>query len=573
MTRFASIAPVAASLLLAVQVTSAQSRRMMIMERDDGGESEVMHFSMPDMESLLQPEYTMEDLPTFEQSLLLSEPQGGLVGSLIEGYLESFKALKMERMKDLRAGGPVMVLDSSFMDPEGNDFVHAPGPGPGHGPGHGPGIDVGIDEIVREAAGEDGNTDGPREVAVVIGVVGDGPGGAFIPGGGGGGEGGETEGDGAVWTAAGADGEAGATVQISVGGGGELSPEMMEKLQAKAEQMARQLEERLAEQEANGGGMPLLGPGVSMEDHRAQLEEMAASAEAFEKEKAALGQKLIQDVQIQLSPEQMELWPVLERALTRRKTLPDGRLDGERTDLFVLLDRFELDDAQRDAIAEALTAYEMDLDGALTRRNEFIPDAGDRIGEAMSAGDVDKAIALMDKAARLRVAVRDVNARYSETIAESLGDETGGAFREAALRNAHPRIYRKTLGRRAFEAANRIDSLDAEVAAVIGELEAEYERELEQANESIRQTTLKSQPDEPKRSIVEVRSRLEQGDPMTFGMNDDEDPIRAAFDRRDELDRRYLARLKSLLTPEQAAQMPKPRKKREPFIIEIGGAN
>jgi hypothetical protein len=171
----------------------------------------------------------------------------------------------------------------------------------------------------------------------------------------------------------------------------------------------------------------------AMEEHQAELK---AKVDEFLKDKAKLRSQFVGDVQSDLADEQIQRWPALERALTRERSLPKGRISGESTDLVKLVAAQKLAESEMATLATSIEAYEVDLDGALKRRDAFLADANQGIDEAISSGDPDKAIAIAERAADLRVAVRKTNQQHAEQIALELGGEQGAAFRSPASHRA-----------------------------------------------------------------------------------------------------------------------------------------
>ncbi|MHC4272657.1 MAG: hypothetical protein ACYSUR_03200, partial [Planctomycetota bacterium] len=379
-----------------------------------------------------------------------------------------------------------------------------------------------------------------------------------------------------VWAEGGETAEAGepeANVVIAVAGPEdvELSPELKEKLAQKAQEMAERIRQRLEQIEAEGGPPPeeLAGAG-SAEERRQYFDELRESTAKFRKAKEALKQDFLNEVRSQLSAEQLELWPGFERALTRIRTLPEGRLDGERTNLLQIVDSLGLDQEQQEAVAEALDAYELQLHEALVARNAFIREAQSKIDKAIEAGRFAGAISTVDQASRLRVAVRGVNEQATDAIAGRLGPDTAETFRAEVLRQSYPRVYRPTRGQQAFGGARGLEGLADEVRSAADELEKAYTTEIEAANERLRQAIHRHQPREARRMIERIRSMLEEGEPMAI--DDDEDPVREAMRRRSQLDERYMKQLYALLTPEQVGVLPKlpSQIKRGPVIIRSG---
>jgi hypothetical protein len=538
-------------LLLPAPAPAQSQHRMMVF--DDGGGPQVVHFTGPDLRELRKPDFERKDLPVFNEKLDLDEVQRLIVGVLLDAYLDAFKTLA----KDALPAAPTPMLGMA---------MGAPGEG---GEDQGPDS---LESIVRNAIDEAG---GASDVDIDIaaqGPVGDG--------------GGDTDtGDaelagteqevGIVWAEGEEDGEEGegprAGVYIAVEGpeGVELPEEVKEKLARKAQEMAERIREQLEQAEEEGNmAHREIDAGEAAEQRQQYFDQLRESSKKFQKAKVALKQDFINEVRSQLSAEQLEFWPGFERALTRIKTLPQGRLDGERTDLLRIVDGFDLDDDQQQAVAEALASYELELHETLVARNAFLREAQSKIDTAIEEGRFAGAIATADKASRLRVAVRGVNEQFAETIAGRLGPPTGDAFQSRVLLESYPRVYRTTRAQKSFWAAARIEGLDDEVRSAIEELEAAYTAELEAANERLRAAIHRHQPREARQMIENIQSMMEDGEPMAIG--DKEDPVRRAMQKRSQLDERYMKQVYALLTPEQVETLPKlpSQIKREPIIIE-----
>jgi hypothetical protein len=331
--------------------------------------------------------------------------------------------------------------------------------------------------------------------------------------------------------------------------------------------MAERIRERLEQIEAEGGPPPEEVAAGSAEERQRYFDELRDSTAKLRKAKAALKQDFINEVQSQLSAEQLGRWPALDRALTRIKTLPKGRLDGERTDLLRIVDDLGLDEAEQEALAETLEAYEILLHEALVLRNNFVREAQPRVDKAIEAGRYATALSTVEQASKLRMAVRGVNEQYTEAIAGRLGSGRDDDFRARVLKQSYPRVYRPTRGQKAFRATRRLEGLDDEVRSAVDALDEAYTVELDAANDRLRQTIHREQPREARQMIESIRSAMEGGEPMMLG--DDDDPIRKAMRKRSALDERYMKQLHALLTPEQVKTLPQlpSQVRREPIII------
>ena len=548
----------------AVLAQSGQ-HRMMVFEDDSGSGPQVLHFAGPDFGQLRKPDFVRRDLPIFREYLRLDGVQHAIVQVLLDAYLDAFKALAEKSMPQdqfaLRGMGMNFGGDP---DGEGGDDIGSMILDAVHN------ADAdGLTELEIEA-------DGSGNVAIAIMARS--------------GEGGDMDMDefGAdvdlgeesvvVWaeTAEGEDGEGLSTgVFIAVGGadGMELPDEVREKLEKVAQEMAERLRDRLEEADANGIDLADEFPAAeAFEDRKARIEEMRKSMENFKRQKAILKQEFLTQVRGQLTAEQYGNWPGFERAFTRVKTLPNGRLDGERTDLLVVAGELNLTEEQREAVAGPLETYELALDEALRQRNDYVDDATTRVDKAIQDRDFDKALSIVDSATRRRVAVRSVNDRSVDAIAEKLPADHAAKFRSDALRRSYPRVYKRTDGQKSFKQARALPGLDEETLAGIAAIEEAYEAELAVLNERIRTTIRRYQPKETRQAIEHIAEMMSgEGDgAIRLGGHDDTDPIHTAFKTRRNLDERYMKQLHATLTPDQVAQLPKLPSERpnRPFLMQ-----
>lgn len=300
------------------------------------------------------------------------------------------------------------------------------------------------------------------------------------------------------------------------------------------------------------------------EELEQMMDAMRKVAQEWRRQRAALKRELETNLQSILTEDQLENWPDFERTLRRQKTLPQGRLSGERIDLMLLLRDLDLDAKTSAALEPVVEEYTLALDRALAARNEAIEPSWDEIFGAMRAGDVDRAVALARDGTTLRISVRRVNERYAETIAgvlaETASQELAEEFRSIYKRRAYPRIFRPTRTQRAFNAAKEIEHLDEEVLAAIVALEGTYLIELTAKNRQLVQVTRKHEPDRGQRWLRWGAARMAGQRPQR---RQEEDPIRETFAERTELDQKYRNRLEDLLTPEQVAMLPQQRQQRE----------
>jgi len=533
------------TLLIPTALHAQDGHRVMIM--DDGNGPNVMHFTMPDFHALREPSYVTGDLPIFNDRLELNQAQQTIVQKLLEDYIAIHMALLKEKMPQAQFGGMQMMHGGDGP----NAVVFGGGPDGAGGPLGEIMFQAGDDGDFTIDIGEDGAWSGATAVRIGIEV----------------GDGGGMVGQDVDVTAGGP--QAGVFVAIEGADGEELPDEVREAMEKQAQEIAEKLMKQL--EEGGEGGQPRLPMEMpSIEDHQRRMDEMAAAADELEAAQAKLTAKFIADVRAQLDEHQDTLWPRFDRAVTRKKTLPKGRLDGERTDLTKVLAELELADTVASALEESLESYEIALHDALVRRNAYIDDASREVDEAIRDQKPDAALNIVDRATKLRLGVRAINEQYTDEFAYKLSPDASTRFRNEVLRDSYPRVYRKTRGERAFEAARRLEGIDEDTLLSILEIEGAYRVELDAANERIRRAIRKYQPGESRRSIEQIALMMAgQSDGIAYGMSHDDDPIHAAFKKRREIDASHVKRLYDTLTPEQVEKLPKiPSKKSRPLIIE-----
>jgi hypothetical protein len=544
---------------LPVEDVAAQQQRMMIVADGDG--PQVMHFTGPEMAGLRQPDFVRRDLPIFVERLQLGNEQAVMVQMMLEAYLEAFKALEIMLPQHGPVHGPAFLGTRTMRHDGGPGEMGGFEGGDGQFPG-----EIGV--FVQEMAGGEGTEDmdvtftagGPVAIAIQARagegeLPEDGAGGpqVMLPG--------MEEGN--VFhveaVSGGPDGPTAGVVLSMVGADGEeLSPEVKEQLQKRAQELVERLKKHMEEAAAAGEDQAAALPGPeSIERHRQEIEEFRDAAARFRKAADQLREEFLAQVRNELTADQAVLWPGFERAIRRVKTLPLGRLDGERTDLFSVIESITPATEERAALGAELEGYELALDEALRARNEYLTESETRLSAAINGRDFERAMRIADEAARLRVAVRGVNEQFTVAMAGKFEAARGEEFRKAALKRSFPRVYRATAAQKAFAEAAGTEGLDPQVRASVEALRDAYESELASANERLREAIRRSQPAEPREAMAHVAAVMAsagtgQAPPPPPGARGD-DPVREAFAKRRELGERYMAQLKSVLPPEPAA--------------------
>lgn len=348
--------------------------------------------------------------------------------------------------------------------------------------------------------------------------------------------------------------------QLAEENGGQLDEEARRAFFR--DRMQKMQEEIAAERRASGADVEM----------KRQMSAMFEKVNAWQSKKSAMRTNFVDSLKASLNDDQLVQWPAFERFLTREKTLPRSRLGGEGTNLFLVVDQLGLNDEEFGKIERLLDEYEIRLDNALKSRNDYLASSSARLFKALEQGDTTEATRIFERQTALRAAVRDVNEEYRVSMVAALGEaEAARRLDKAVLEEGFERIYRPTLAERAFEAALAFDGLDPSVSQSIVELQAAYLAELASRNSSLLATMKREEPGqqatESSRFVGFVTAAM-NGDFSALGgmgggpfggqgRGGNPDPIRAAFEQRNELSESYLTRLRALLTPEQVAELPR----------------
>jgi len=265
----------------------------------------------------------------------------------------------------------------------------------------------------------------------------------------------------------------------------------------------------------------------------------------------AFNEQFLQSVRAILNNEQLQRWPEFRRKLRREKQLPQGRLTGESLDLFHVVRELDFEEPTRFLIEPLLREYGERLDEALGWRQQLLRESGLMIMHSIRDDQPEAALSVYQDQVDARLEVRKVNDDFIIAIAGALPLETAGAFREAALERAYPRVYRPTPAERVFEAAKKLDGLDEETLKAIENLEEAFLAELALINEKLVRLIREYEPQEEqyRAAVFALRGTGQQVERPT-------DPTRQEFRQREQLGRDYVARLKALLTDEQFRSLP-----------------
>jgi hypothetical protein len=302
----------------------------------------------------------------------------------------------------------------------------------------------------------------------------------------------------------------------------------------------------------------------AFEEMRTQVGAIVTEFNKWQATKAQLRKTFVDGIQASLSDTQTRKWPAFMRFLAREKTLPRSTMSGEGVNLFAVLDESGLSKETFEKLQPIMDEYELQLDQALTARNDFLASNESKYLESIWKGDQDAAKKFATRSIEMREKVREVNDRYREAICAQLSAEDAARVRKAALSAAYDRVYRSNPVERAFEAALQIEGLDAGVVDSLKALEQQYGTELSPLNDRIAQALRKEEPVQQTEDMVRIVGFMTGDVPMSQmfrgqGGGNAQAESRKLLDDRNTMNDKYMERIKALLTPEQYESLPKQR--------------
>jgi hypothetical protein len=268
-------------------------------------------------------------------------------------------------------------------------------------------------------------------------------------------------------------------------------------------------------------------------------------------------ERFFDDVRVVLTNEQQQRWERFERRYRRERMegIDAGIFLGGDIDLVEIVREMELGDLpneQRAALEAGLERYAVELDRIVQRRFAMVEDFATRRlelmeehgGNPMSPEAQALYGSVVDEGREVIFESRELQKRHADRIERTLPAEHRARFREAFDRQYAERVYAPSATGRAFTTALAMEDLTAEQRAAIEPMRERYERELASAN----------------RGWVEAieAAEAEMTIQHLWGLKGQPEELTAARDARRKLDAKTLAKLRELLTDEQASVLPEP---------------
>ena len=290
---------------------------------------------------------------------------------------------------------------------------------------------------------------------------------------------------------------------------------------------------------------------VELNDQQELLRIVFGALGEWQANNERLSEQFIQDVQRLLSEDQQELWPPFEHKMYRLKHLKNGKLSGERLDLFVVMKELDLAEPEMQEVDPVLRAYEVELDAALHRREEQSKSSQGQALELFQNDGKNAGVILAGREIQLHKSVRDVNERYVQSVAAALPQEHRPSFLEKVHMRSFTRVYRPTVAQRTLKAAKELEDLAEDILIAIEELEMRYLIELGVFNERIVGLIKEREPQQ-----ILHKAKAQQAKITGQSIERPEDHVKTEFAKRRAMGQRYIDQLKAILSPEQIALLP-----------------
>ncbi|HZW06114.1 MAG TPA: hypothetical protein VFF65_03240 [Phycisphaerales bacterium] len=280
--------------------------------------------------------------------------------------------------------------------------------------------------------------------------------------------------------------------------------------------------------------------------------DMAPKMDEFRKFRAETEKKFMEDVKGVLDKSQLEQWPAYERSHKREQSMARGLMSGERADVIAIIERMKLPADKQAQVNPILDAYSVELDRVIDARNavqdKAMANGGMFRGLMNPDGDnseaMKKAEAILKEGREAATAVRDVNRKYAKQVEATLGGAEGEKFAAEFRKASFPNVYRERYIDRAITAAMAMDGIKAEQSEGLKALKEQYARDARPIDETAEKLA------EENEASFSIANMMQRGG----GQNDEK--AQEQRRQRRELEEATLDKLKSILTPEQAAKLP-----------------
>lgn len=271
-----------------------------------------------------------------------------------------------------------------------------------------------------------------------------------------------------------------------------------------------------------------------------------------ERQKAAESQ-FIKDIKALLTDAQLEKFPKLERHRRRETYMRMGTVSGAGVDVWLIQERLLqregiVVEENRGQVTEVMDRYDMDMDRLLQEMERlYKEDAGKDAEGGAEMFDFTRTMGRIKPYSDLGFRIRDLNREAARKLEALLTEEGQKQFRVQFKVRAYPRVYRKSVVQKLYDAAMKLPDLTEEQKEAVLASKTRFERDLGPLNEAWARAIDDAEP--------------KAGGSMALLMNQyagagSFPELSDARKARQEADRAAKARLVDLLTAEQREQLP-----------------
>jgi hypothetical protein len=242
----------------------------------------------------------------------------------------------------------------------------------------------------------------------------------------------------------------------------------------------------------------------------------------------------------------------VERARRREVAVRSATVSGEGVDLSRVLE-IVAPGVPSPELAEAVGAYELELDRLIQARPESEGLAGFRPGAPMDIEKMQAAMKERSEAGRKIAAANELHARKIESM---LPEDVHAAFRREYDRQAFPRVYKEPAVMKDVAAASAMEDATPEQRTQFAEIRASYERDAKALNERWAAAIQAQEAD------GSTGAMAGGGGVVMFRGGDEPPALVEARKARREHDERTRERLESAMNEKQRERLKKAREER-----------
>ncbi len=276
-----------------------------------------------------------------------------------------------------------------------------------------------------------------------------------------------------------------------------------------------------------------------------------------------LRETLIEDLKLTLTPDQVGQWPKVERRLKRKESMSQLMASGARADLIALAEKAMAGQEMPQELAQTLDDYEREIDRALSSAGNWREEQEamwrDRAQEFMSMSmeeRMEMTRKFMEEGMKRSRGVRDVNMRFLKRISEQLPEDKRMGFEDEFYRRSFWALAHENYSPgggqsavRAFDAIAKADWVSDAKRGKVREVRRQYDGERRAMREK-QVAALIAAEDKPRT------------DANPYGMAGmDPQEMAQTWERRREMERKTIDRLREIFTDEELAKLPPPLKR------------